>query len=281
MLTPHFQNIRQEIISSLQTAEQRVDIAVSWFKDLLLFNTLEQLLDKKPKIAITLIISKDDNNFCEGCLDFNKLIDKGLKLYLATPTNLMHHKFCIIDQKTLLTGTYNWTNAAARANYENILKVSDEPELLNAFIQTFETLKTVTSFTPTIDFTFESVKAQYSVAGIFENQHQVEVAENKKVQVQIQKDRCRKYLSQDIRDKITDIYRNAKLPEKETGETDNSIKFRLRKLMYYRDKDQFFLKLYDDAIRQNTGVMLMNYLNLQRFYTIPILKYQFTIQFVL
>ena len=30
--------------------------------------------------------------------------------------NIMHHKFCIIDLKTTIHGTYNWTNAAQYNN---------------------------------------------------------------------------------------------------------------------------------------------------------------------
>ena len=32
----------------------------------------------------------------------------------------MHHKFCIIDNRIVMTGSFNWTRHAADQNYENI-----------------------------------------------------------------------------------------------------------------------------------------------------------------
>jgi phosphatidylserine/phosphatidylglycerophosphate/cardiolipin synthase-like enzyme len=51
----------------------------------------------------------------------------------------MHHKFALFDQRLLLTGSYNWTRAAAAENEENLI-VSDEPKLIAAFTAEFEKL---------------------------------------------------------------------------------------------------------------------------------------------
>jgi len=37
----------------------------------------------------------------------------------------MHNKFCVIDSKTVVTGSYNWTKKA-QSNYENITIIKDE-----------------------------------------------------------------------------------------------------------------------------------------------------------
>lgn len=38
----------------------------------------------------------------------------------------MHNKYCIIDEKILITGSYNWTIKATTLNRENILIIEDE-----------------------------------------------------------------------------------------------------------------------------------------------------------
>lgn len=38
----------------------------------------------------------------------------------------MHSKFCVIDQVTVITGSYNWTYPAANWNIENIVIIKDE-----------------------------------------------------------------------------------------------------------------------------------------------------------
>ena len=51
----------------------------------------------------------------------------------------MHHKFAILDRKSLLTGSYNWTRGAARDNEENLI-VTNDPRFVNPFLTTFEQL---------------------------------------------------------------------------------------------------------------------------------------------
>ena len=51
----------------------------------------------------------------------------------------MHHKFAILDESTLLTGSYNWTRGAARDNEENLV-VTNDPRFVAPFQVTFARL---------------------------------------------------------------------------------------------------------------------------------------------
>jgi len=35
----------------------------------------------------------------------------------------LHHKFAVIDNKTVITGSFNWSPAAAHTNYETLLVI--------------------------------------------------------------------------------------------------------------------------------------------------------------
>lgn len=52
----------------------------------------------------------------------------------------MHHKFCVIDDKIAITGSYNWTYYAETRNVENII-ISDNPEIVNGYASEFQRLK--------------------------------------------------------------------------------------------------------------------------------------------
>ena len=52
----------------------------------------------------------------------------------------MHHKFLVIDQRCVVTGSYNYTSPASELNYENIV-VIDSPAVARDFIREFDAIK--------------------------------------------------------------------------------------------------------------------------------------------
>jgi phosphatidylserine/phosphatidylglycerophosphate/cardiolipin synthase-like enzyme len=51
----------------------------------------------------------------------------------------MHHKFAVFDRRSVLTGSYNWTRSAFRANQENTI-LTEDPTLVRLFEGEFERL---------------------------------------------------------------------------------------------------------------------------------------------
>jgi phosphatidylserine/phosphatidylglycerophosphate/cardiolipin synthase-like enzyme len=51
----------------------------------------------------------------------------------------MHHKVLIIDQETVVLGSYNYTKSAETRNDENIL-IFHDPQLAAQFLEQFEAL---------------------------------------------------------------------------------------------------------------------------------------------
>jgi cardiolipin hydrolase len=51
----------------------------------------------------------------------------------------MHHKFTLLDDRLVITGSYNWTFASEEQNHENILLLR-EPRLVEDFREEFESL---------------------------------------------------------------------------------------------------------------------------------------------
>ena len=63
---------------------------------------------------------------------------------MAKPENgFMHHKFCIIDDEVLITGSYNWTYNAENRNIENIV-ISDVSSVVEEYKREFSRLVRVT-----------------------------------------------------------------------------------------------------------------------------------------
>ena len=134
--TVHFEKIREQILSELKEAEFTIWIAVAWFTDPMLFDCL--ITKKHQGLNIQIIINDDDINNSSG-LDYNQFETYKLPPSGPRSINKMHHKFCIIDFKTVIHGSYNWTKAA-RYNGETI-EISPGHNKAKQFSQEFMKLK--------------------------------------------------------------------------------------------------------------------------------------------
>ena len=80
----------------------------------------------------------------------------GVFLQIGGDYKTMHHKFCIIDHKTLLQGSFNWTKKANESNNETLLVIQDDYQSINEFTEEFDRLK--------------------RLAGLVKEMHQLEIA---------------------------------------------------------------------------------------------------------
>lgn len=138
MIKSYFKNIRIELLEKISNADKSIIVAVYWFTNLELFNALIEKLQEG--VSVHLIIHNDFINNRESGLPFQEFIDNGGKFYFSDSKNPMHNKFCIIDQKVLINGSYNWTYFAEEKNRENILVIENENEVVNSFYDEFQRL---------------------------------------------------------------------------------------------------------------------------------------------
>lgn len=139
MVVPFFNDIRQEIIRILDEAEDEILVAVYWFTNHALF---DKLCDKvRAKKKVELIVHNDFINNRAAGLNFQNFIDLGGLLYFSDSDNPMHNKFCVVDRKILINGSYNWTYFAENKNSENILLIKEEQAAVDAFRNEFLNLR--------------------------------------------------------------------------------------------------------------------------------------------
>ena len=101
-----FDEIESTIIEKLSSAKYCIWVAMAWFTN----EKIYEVLLKKKKEGLNIRLILDDNNKNKR-LDFSEF-EHYYILIESKYKNIMHNKFCIIDMKMVLHGTYNWTNAA-------------------------------------------------------------------------------------------------------------------------------------------------------------------------
>jgi len=136
--TTHFTNIRQILRRAIRQAQQEVFVAVAWFTDDALF--AELLAAQQRGVRVEVALMDDDINRQSG-LDYAALETAGTAVWCYPEyLGLMHHKFCVVDQSTLLIGSYNWTRKAAK-NEESLLEIPVGAQLAADFRAEFERVK--------------------------------------------------------------------------------------------------------------------------------------------
>jgi hypothetical protein len=133
----HFEKIRSVIKTELLSASHSVYAAIAWFTDPILFDALLAIAEKGVKVQVCII--RDEINMGSG-LAFEKL--KTLSgNYFYAPDDRMHHKFCVIDNETVITGSFNWTvRASMGQKKENIVVTKGDAFLANQFVKEFNAI---------------------------------------------------------------------------------------------------------------------------------------------
>lgn len=134
-----FENISQEVVKNILSAKQSIKIAMAWFTNFDIYKIIKHKLQNSD-IEITLVTNNDLINNGGYCLNYNELIDAGLKIYLYEYPDMINHKFCIIDDTMVMTGSYNWTFFAEEVNRENMIIIKDDKDTVDDFINEFNNI---------------------------------------------------------------------------------------------------------------------------------------------
>lgn len=113
----HHDDIRDFVIKNLKSATKNLKICMFTISD----DPIAETVAGCHKMGIQVRIITDDGKIFDKGSDIYSLDRMGIKIKIDSFRSLMHHKFVIIDNKKLLTGSYNWTRTGSDVNNENVL----------------------------------------------------------------------------------------------------------------------------------------------------------------
>lgn len=137
----------------LGTSQQQVDLALFVFSEPTLGNILQtqsqrgvnvrgiidrQFAYREYSSALSLM-GGNSEHLCQTNGNNLQLL-KTIGVTTLPTGDLLHHKFAIIDRRTVITGSHNWSNAANYRNDETLLVIQDNPTVAAHFDREFNRL---------------------------------------------------------------------------------------------------------------------------------------------
>ena len=111
----------EAINEQIKDARHTLDICVFTITDNRISTTIEDAIRRRIKVRII----SDDMKSGDAGSDVARLSARGADVRIDRSPHHMHHKFAIVDNQTLLIGSYNWTRSAADHNEENLVILQD------------------------------------------------------------------------------------------------------------------------------------------------------------
>lgn len=111
----------QAIVRALGGATGDVRVAIYAFTRAELRDALIDAHERGVRVRVKM----DRRNAAHERSAWRELKAAGITVQFHTAEGSLHHKYCVIDGRTVLTGSYNWLDSAELRNHENLLVLED------------------------------------------------------------------------------------------------------------------------------------------------------------
>jgi phosphatidylserine/phosphatidylglycerophosphate/cardiolipin synthase-like enzyme len=127
------------VVDTLRRARVRVHAAIYGLTNPAIESALTDLARAGVKVALKADRIQTSRNSQAALLA--RLREAGVTVEILQSRALLHDKFAIVDDRWVITGSFNWTSRAERENRENVL-IFDCPALASNFETEWEDIPT-------------------------------------------------------------------------------------------------------------------------------------------
>lgn len=111
------QNCTHLIASHIKDAKKSIHIQAYYFSSIPIIEALMDAADRGASVIIVL----DKSQVSWKKSKIKDMIERGVSVYIDKKHAISHNKIIIIDEKIVLTGSFNFTESAQERNAENII----------------------------------------------------------------------------------------------------------------------------------------------------------------
>jgi phosphatidylserine/phosphatidylglycerophosphate/cardiolipin synthase-like enzyme len=122
------------IVEQIDRASRTIDFQAYSFTNTSIAHALADARQRGVKVRALL----DRKATVESYTSANYLLSHDIPTYTDGAHPIAHNKIIVIDGKTVITGSFNFTQQAENSNAENLVIITGKPKLAAAYRENFE-----------------------------------------------------------------------------------------------------------------------------------------------
>lgn len=127
----------QAVIDVIQNAKSQILMMAYSFTYDPIVKSLMEAHDRGVEVELIF----DKSNEVDLRTDMPRCIEKGIKVLVDAEHAIAHNKLMIVDQKIIITGSFNFTRQAEDANAENLVIIRNDRKIAEKYLQYYENHK--------------------------------------------------------------------------------------------------------------------------------------------
>jgi phosphatidylserine/phosphatidylglycerophosphate/cardiolipin synthase-like enzyme len=127
---------QQLVLKTINSAQSSLRMMAYSFTDPAVMKAL--IAARQRGVDVRIVIDADGNKGKASLAAMNLVTSAGIPLRTDGDFRIQHDKVIIVDNKSVETGSYNYTTSAAKNNSENALLIEDAPELAAQYLTHWE-----------------------------------------------------------------------------------------------------------------------------------------------
>ncbi|WP_038197876.1 MULTISPECIES: phospholipase D family nuclease [Wolbachia] len=128
------ENCTNLIIDSMDHAKKSVLVQAYQFTS----KPIAQSLIRAKKRGVDIKVILDESQVSSKYSVINELFHQRIPIYIDYKPAISHSKIMIIDNQKIITGSFNFSDAAQKKNAENLLIITGDSPLVEQYIENWE-----------------------------------------------------------------------------------------------------------------------------------------------
>ncbi len=118
--SPGKSTIKSMIVQAIDGARTSLDIALHSFTDDQLGDTVARAA--RRGVSVRVILSAGQDKVLGG--EYDKLVAANVEVVVVGAQALFNHRFAVIDERIVITGSYDWSDYSNKSRYDDVLFIS-------------------------------------------------------------------------------------------------------------------------------------------------------------